>query len=216
MAVEVLCDGVEDDIRAVVERGLDVWREEGVVDYNQGAEFMRDLGDGADVDEGEGGVGGRLDPDEFGVGMLGQEAAELGLDVGGEGGGDAVGRRNLGESAVGAAVHVRDGDNVGVCRESLENDRDGRETGGEGESVRGILKRGDGVLKVVAVGVERAGVLVDADGGADGGLRVGGGEGDLRKGCVRQCLGSEVGWRSGGLLVGQEHKISGSRRGTPP
>lgn len=52
MAVDVFCDGVDDDVGAVVERVLHVGAQEGVVDHDHDAVLVGDGGDFADVDEG--------------------------------------------------------------------------------------------------------------------------------------------------------------------
>lgn len=99
-------------------------------------------------------------------------------DFGGEGHAYAVCLGDLGEIAVGAAVHVRDGDDMAPCRQRLQDDSCGGRPGGESESVFRVLQRRDGGLEVMSVRVRGARVLVCADGDADGGLGKGGGEGD--------------------------------------
>ena len=64
VAPEVLRRGVDDDVRAEVERVLEVRRRERRVDDEQGAGGARRGCDGRDVDEVEQRVGRRLDPDE--------------------------------------------------------------------------------------------------------------------------------------------------------
>jgi hypothetical protein len=191
VAVDVLCDRVDDDVGAVLERVLDVGGEEGVVNDDHDAGAVGDVGDGADVDEREGGVGGRLDPDELGVG--GDQGLDVDLDAGGEGDLDAVGGGDLCEVTVGAAVDVGDGDDMAAGCERLQDDGGGGRAGGEGEGVLGLLKGGDAVLEVCPVGVGRAGVLVLADRVADGGLGKGGGQGDgldhSTSGGVVRCTG---------------------------
>ena len=180
VTVDVLGDRVEDNIGTVVERGLDVGGEEGVIHNHQRAELVCDVRDRADVHERERGVAGGLNPDQLRVRVLLEQIAELALDVVCEGGGDVVCGGDLSEGAVGTTVDIGNGDNVRVRGESLEDNRDSGQAGGEGEGVRRILKGGDGMLEVVAVGVQGARVLVDADGVANGGLCVCGGKGDLR------------------------------------
>lgn len=65
VAVDILGDGVDDDVGAVVERVLHVGAQEGVIDHDHDAVLMGDGGDFADVDEGQGRVAGAFDPDEF-------------------------------------------------------------------------------------------------------------------------------------------------------
>lgn len=178
VAVDVLGDGVDDDVGTVVERVLHIGREEGVVDDDEDAVLVGDGGDGADVDEGEGGVGGGLDPDEFCVGL--DQGLDVDFEGGGEGDVDVVGGGHLGEVAVGSAVDIGDGDDVRADGEGLEDVGGGGGAGGEGEGVAGVLEGGDGLFEVVAVGVGRAGVLVLAYGLSHGGLGEGCGERNLR------------------------------------
>ena len=180
VAVDVLCDGVDDDVCAVVEGVLDVGGEEGVVDDDEDAVLVGDCGDGADVDEGEGGVGGGLDPDELCVGL--DQGLDVDLEGGREGDVDVVGGGHLCEVAVGSAVDIGHGDDVGAGREGLEDVGGGGGARGEGEGVAGVLESRDRLFEVVAVGVGRAGVLVLAYGLSDGGLGEGCGERNLQWG----------------------------------
>lgn len=50
VAVDVLCDGMHDDVGAVVERVLHIGAHEGVVDDDEDAMAVGDVDDGADVD----------------------------------------------------------------------------------------------------------------------------------------------------------------------
>ncbi len=176
VAVDVLGNGVDDDVGTVVEWILDVWGEEGVVNDNHDAVLVGNIGDGADVDEAEGWVGWGLDPDELGV--LGDVCLDIDLNLWGEGDLDIVCLGDLGEVSVGSSVDVGDGDDMGACGEGLEDHSGGGRAGGEGESILGVLKRGNGLLEVVSVWVGGAGVLVLADWLSDTGLGEGGGEGD--------------------------------------
>ena len=173
MAVDVLGDRVDDDVGAVVEGVLHVGGEEGVVDDDEDAVAVCDRGDGADVNEREGGIGGRFDPDEFG--LWADEFGDIDFDGGGEGYFDAVCECDFGEVAVRAAVDVRDGDDMGAGGEGLEDCGGRGGAGGEGEGVAGVFEGGDGFFEVVPVGVCAATVFIEADGLADGGLGEGGG-----------------------------------------
>lgn len=104
VAVDVLCDAVDDDVGAVLEWVLDVGGEEGVVDDDHDAGAVGNVGDGADVDQGKSRVGGSLDPDELGLGL--DQGLDVHLNAGCEGDLDAVGRGDLCEVAVGAAVDI--------------------------------------------------------------------------------------------------------------
>lgn len=150
VAVDVLRDGVDDDVGAVVERVLHVGAHEGVVDDDEDAMAMGDVDDGADVDQAEGGVGGGLDPDELGL-VGADQVLDVQLDGRGEGDVHAVGGSDLGEVAVGATVDIGDGDNVRPGGEGLEDVGGGCGAGGEGESILGVLEGSDGLLEVVTV-----------------------------------------------------------------
>lgn len=140
---------------------------------------MRDVGDGLDIDEGQGGVAGGFDPHQLGVRVMLEKRAQVDLNVAGEGGGDAVGGRNLGEVAVGAAVDIGDRDDVGASGERLQGGSHSGQTGRKGERILSVLERRDRMLKVVAVGVRAASVLVVSDGASEGSLSIGGRERDL-------------------------------------
>lgn len=104
MAVDVLGHGVYDNIGAVVEGVLHIRRHEGVVNNHHDAAGVGGGGDGADVDETEGGVGRRLDPDQ--LGGVGNVLADVDFDLRSECDFDAVGLGDLREIPVGAAVDV--------------------------------------------------------------------------------------------------------------
>lgn len=184
VAVDVFGDGVDDNVGAVGEGVLDIWGHEGVVDDDEDAVLVGDVGDGADVDEREGRVGRGFDPDEFGpVGL--DHAGDVEFDGGRKGDLDAVGRGDFGEVAMSAAVDVGDGNDMASCSETLEDNGSGGGARGKGESVFGLFEGGNGGLKVPSVGVGGARVFVLADGFADRGLRVGGTEGDGLDDCAR-------------------------------
>ena len=190
VAVDVLGDGVDDDISAVVKRVLDVGAHEGVIDNDVDAMAVGDLSDGLDIDQAEGGVGGGLDPDKLGVAGANQ-FLDVQLDGGREGHLDAVGGGNLGEVSVGSAVDIGDRNDVRPAGKGLQDVRGCGRAGGIGKGVFGVLESGDGSLEVIPakvlagelgaragdgpVRVGAASVLVQADGAADAGLSVGGG-----------------------------------------
>lgn len=176
VAVDVLGDGVDDNVGTVVEWVLDVWGEEGVVDNDHDAVLVCLLGNGTDVDETESWVGWSLDPDKLGV--LGDVLRDINLDLWGEGDVDTVGLGDLGEVSVGSAVDIGDGDDVGASSQRLEDHSGGGRAGGECESILGVLKSCDGLLKVVTVWVGGAGVLVLSDRLANSALGKGGGQRD--------------------------------------
>ena len=68
VSVDVLGDRVNNNISAQGKGVLEEGRHEGVVDNQLGVVLVGNLGNGLDIDQTEGGVGGGLDPDELGVG----------------------------------------------------------------------------------------------------------------------------------------------------
>jgi hypothetical protein len=104
MAVDVLCDGVHDDVGAVVERVLHVGRHESVIYHDHDAVLVRDCSDLADIYEGQCRVRGRLNPDELGVGS--DEVCDVDFDARAECDFDIVCERYLSEVAVRSSVDV--------------------------------------------------------------------------------------------------------------
>lgn len=165
---------MDDNVGAKLKGVLDVRGHESVVDNNEDAVLVGSGDDGADVDQTEGGVAGSLDPDQPRLG--GDVLGNVDLNLGREGDLDAVGLCDLGEVAVGAAVDVRDGDDMAAGGQALQDDGSGGAAGGEGQGVASVLEGRDGSLEVVSVGVGGARVLVDAHGLADGRLGKGCGQ----------------------------------------
>ncbi|CAG9939186.1 unnamed protein product [Clonostachys rosea f. rosea IK726] len=101
VAIDVLCDAVDDDVGAKVERVLD----EGVVDNDKDAVAVGHRDDGTDIDETQRRVAGGLDPDQ--AGLLIDVLTDVDLDLGCECDPNTVGLCNLGEVTVGAAIYIR-------------------------------------------------------------------------------------------------------------
>jgi len=147
-------------LQVFTEACLKVRGHERVVDDEDDAGVLvDDLGERLDVDEAEGGVGGRLDPDELCVWL------DDGLDIADVAHVDkrrleAVGRGHLGEVAVGAAVDVVDRDNVVARLEQADDGGRGRGARRERERVLAALQRSNRLLKGIARRVARARVLV--------------------------------------------------------
>lgn len=176
VSVDVLGDGVDNNVGAVVKWVLDIWGEEGVVDNNHDTVSVGLVGNGADIDQAKSWVGWSLDPDE--LGLWGDVCGEVNLDLWSEGNLDIVCLGDLGEISVGSSVDVGNGNNVGALGQRLEDDSGGGRSGRESESILGVLKGGNGLLEVVSVWVGGAGVLVLANWLSNTGLGVGGREGD--------------------------------------
>lgn len=150
MAVDVLGHGVDDNVGTVVERVLDVGAHEGVVDDDENAMAVGDLGNGLDIDQAEGGVGGGLDPDE--LSLIGtDEVLNVKLNGRREGHMNAVGGGDLSEVAVGTTVDIGDRDNVRSRGQGLQDNSSSGRARGECKGVLGVLESGNRLLKVVAV-----------------------------------------------------------------
>lgn len=167
---------MDDNVGAKLQGVLDIGGQEGVVYNNEDAVLVGSGDDGSDVDQAERRVAGGLDPDQPRVG--GDVLGNVDLNLGREGDLDAVGLGDLREVAVGAAVDVRDGDDMAAGGQALQDDGSGGAAGGKGQGVASVLEGRDGSLEVVAVGVGGARVLVDAHGLAHGRLGKGCGQRD--------------------------------------
>lgn len=102
--VDVFGDAVDDDVGAVLEWVLDVGGEEGVVDDDHDAAAVRDVGYGSYIYQGEGRVGGRLDPDQLSLWF--DLLLDVELDGGGEGNPHTVRRCHFREVSVRAAIYI--------------------------------------------------------------------------------------------------------------
>ncbi len=166
MAGEVLRRGVEDDVRAVLERPLEGRRGERVVDHDErppatlGCTPGHGRGDPVDVDDLEQGVGRRLEPDQ--PGALGQRFPE-GVGPGRE---IDVVRRHARSSAdpfevpERPAVDVIADDDLVTRSRQLGDRRCRRRARREGDAVSPTLERRDRPFESFAGRVLRAGVLV--------------------------------------------------------
>ena len=103
VAVDVFCNAVHNDVGTVVERILDIWGEEGIIDDDHDAMPVSDCGDVTNIHEAEGGVAGRFDPDELGL-VWPDQIGNAELDGGGKGDLHAVCGGHFGEVAVCAYI----------------------------------------------------------------------------------------------------------------
>src|SRR4051794_14251380 len=156
----VLGRRVDDDVRAQGQRTLEVRRREGVVDHEQGAGLVGDVGQGGDVGDPEQRVGRRLDPDHLrpvGDGSAYRvEVVEPDRRVD-----QAPALEHLVEEPVRAAVRVVGQHHVvtGV-EQPADHGVLGGQAGGEREPLLALLERGDGLLECGPGRVGRAAVLV--------------------------------------------------------
>lgn len=111
--------------------------------------LMCNGGNIANVDKGQCGVGGRLDPDQFR--LWSNKTSNVDLDAGAEGDLDIVREGYFGEVAMCAAVDIRDGYDVRASGERLKDVGGGSRAGAEGECIAGMLESSNCALKVVSV-----------------------------------------------------------------
>ena len=102
---------VHHDVGAELDRPAEIGRRKGVVDQQRDFRFMRDRGDGGDIEHFEAGIADGLADDKTGVGLdrrpEGVEFARLD-----EGGGDTEARQCVRQKIDGAAIERRGGDDM--------------------------------------------------------------------------------------------------------
>ena len=146
VAADELRGAVEDDVGAELERPLAQRRRERVVDDDERAARVGDLGGGADVGDTEQGVRRRLQPQQRRPVAPGRDRVEVG-DV------DELGAQPA-------------GDDPGIRRQRLQERRGGRHARGEREA-RAALERPEGLLERGPGRVALAGVDALASGPVD-------------------------------------------------
>jgi len=182
VTVVELGGGVEDDINAVVHTAADVGSGEGAVSDVNEVLGLGEVGDGLEISEVEGGVGGRFGEEDLGVGLDGGfDFLEVGHIDEGEF------HTHLGEEdtagAVGTTVRaVGDDGVVTSLHQGGEEGGGGGHTSVEDAGLEAVFGGGDAFLEGLDGGVGRAGVgetllAVAVDGVLDeGGGLVDGGE----------------------------------------
>ena len=174
MAAQVLGRRVDHDVGAEGERALQVGGGEGVVDHDQGAPAVGELGHRGDIGDGEQRIGGALDPHHAGLGppRPGQGGQVPHLDgIEGE-----PGRAmDLGGQAIGPPVGVVGQQQMVAGTQEAQDGVAPGEAAGEGHPVGATLQGGDAVLeggpgRVAAAAVLVAPVLTDRGLGEGGGL----------------------------------------------
>lgn len=158
MSVDVLGDRVDDDISTQREWVLEEGAHEGVIDHQLGIVLMGNLSNCLDIDQTQGGVGWGFHPDELGVGTDGRSDISSILEIN-EGHINSQGGGDLCEVAVSASIDVVHGDNVRSSRKRRDNGGSGGRSRGEGKSILGTFKGGNGGLECLTGGVSRARVI---------------------------------------------------------
>ena len=65
MTIDILGDRVDDNVRSVIERILDVGAQKGIIDHHHDTVPVRNRGDGPDIHQTKGRIARALDPDQF-------------------------------------------------------------------------------------------------------------------------------------------------------
>ena len=178
-------DGAHDDIRVTIyvfgdavvynvgtleERGGVEWREESVVDENEGFGGMGfgEADDSWDIYQAKGRIGGRLDPHKLGIRA---ESGEDGivilvLKVHVRTGDTLVLACNALDKSVGSAVDVVDAEDVSAISKSVNHRSGSCRSRGKGETVGSPLDRSKSGLESIPIGVPGARVLESLDKGS--------------------------------------------------
>lgn len=118
MSIDVFGDGMNDDIRPVIQWVLNVRAEESIVDDHQYPMLMCDRGHLANIHESQCRIRGTFDPDQLRV-VGADKRLDVDLDGGSECDLHTMGRCDFGEVAVSATVDVGHGDHMRAGRERL-------------------------------------------------------------------------------------------------
>lgn len=167
VTVDVLGDGVNNNVSTVHQGVGDVWGQEGVVDNQDGVlvvllvVLLDNGGDSRDVGHRQGRVGWSLEPHKLGV--LTERGLQVLLQVVNELNVNTVGVGDLGEVTVSTTIDITTRNNVGANRQGLEDQGGSGRSRSNGNGVLGLLQGSNGGLEVVSVWVTRSGVVVDTN-----------------------------------------------------
>ena len=162
MPAEALCDAVDDDVDAVLNGALQIWRHERVVRHRHYAVCLCYLGNSLHVGELHHRVRRRLDVDELRIGLYrllyGGEIARVD-----EAALDAVALEDVSEDLVGAPVEgIAGEDMVPLLHDGHRRIADRRHPGGGRAAVLAPLQGGDALLQRPHRGVAQPAVDVAA------------------------------------------------------
>jgi len=120
VTVDILSDGVNNNVGTVVERVLNVGAHESVVDNDQDAMTVGDISNSLNIDQAEGRVGRSFDPDELSL-IRTDQILDVKLNGRRESHIDAVSGGNLGEVSVSTTVDIGDRDDVRPRSQRLQD-----------------------------------------------------------------------------------------------
>ena len=163
MAAEVLGQGMDDDVGAVLERAAQVRRGHGVVDDDRHAMLVGDLGELFEVGDVAERVADRFAEHRLGL-AVDQFFEGCRVTVIGKAHLDAILRQGVGEQVVGAAVQGAGRDDVVAgFGNRLDRGGDRRHARGHGQRRNAAFHRGDALFQHVGGRVHDAGVDVAGD-----------------------------------------------------
>ena len=159
MAIEILGHGVHHDVRAELDGALQIRAEEGVVHGDGDAALVGDGGNGGDIGEDHGGIGGRLDVDHSRI-RAQSRANSLGIGRVHKTELDAELAKKLRRQPIDAAVDGVGKNGVVAGTQQPKHGVDGRHAGSKDVSRVASLEAGHAALQSAPVGMLGAGVFV--------------------------------------------------------
>jgi len=154
VSVEVFCDAVEDNVSAEDERVLEDRRSEGVVDDEDSASLVGDLGDLAQVSHSSERISGSLDIDDLSLALLDAAADLLGVGSVDDGGLHAIAAEDVAKEVDSRSVHNLAADSmVTSLEEGEDSTRNSAHSRGKGNAVLAVLQLSNGHLKLLNSGI---------------------------------------------------------------
>lgn len=148
MPIDVLCYRMYDDVRAMIQRILDVRAQEGIVNHNHDTMLMRYRSDLAYVDQAQGRITRTFDPYQLRL-TRPYEIRDVHLDARRECNLNAMRRSDLSEVSMRTTIYVGYGDDVRSGGEGLEDSCSGRRSGGKSEGEARVFEGCDGFFEVL-------------------------------------------------------------------
>lgn len=128
VSVYVFGDRVDYYVCAMIQRILNIWAQEGIVDNDHDPMAMRHCCHFSDINQAQRRVTGAFDPDEFGL-IRSNELGDINFNTRGESDLNAMSSSHFGEVAMRAAVDIGDGNDVRALCEGLKNESRSCRTG---------------------------------------------------------------------------------------
>lgn len=129
MTIDILRNGMQRDIRSMVQRILHIRTHKSVIHDHLNSICMRNLGNLLDIHQSQRRIRRRLNPDQLGI-FGPDQLLHVHFDGRGESHLNAMGRSHLGEVSMRSTVDVGDGNNMRARSQGLED----RSSGGRARS----------------------------------------------------------------------------------